>query len=120
MEVVRKDASIKAVLIRSIRLRCPQCGIGRLYSRWITVNDHCSVCDCDLQKRDGDCWFVFYMSTTFLTGVVVVLVFFIPVTNPLLGYGVVGLGWLVCIISTHPYRKSLAIGIDYLIDAQEM
>ena len=32
---------------RGIRLRCPQCGEGHLFSRYITVRESCEVCGKD-------------------------------------------------------------------------
>ncbi len=33
--------------------KCPRCGRGPLYSRFLTVAERCSVCGLDLQKADS-------------------------------------------------------------------
>ena len=56
------------------------------------------------------------MSTAFLTGLIVLWMFFFPVTDHLLGQIIIILGWFVLIVLTLPHRKGLAIAIDYLIE----
>ncbi len=33
--------------------RCPRCGRGRLFKGFLTVVEHCSICNLDLRKADS-------------------------------------------------------------------
>ncbi len=57
-----------------------------------------------------------YMSTAFLTGFMVVMMMLFPPANQVVGYVLVGIGWLVIIVLTLPYRKAVAIALDYLFE----
>ncbi len=48
-------------LSAGLRCRCPRCGEGKLFSRFLTVADHCEVCGLDLSfadPADGPAFFV--------------------------------------------------------------
>ena len=54
-----------------LRCRCPRCGIGRLFSGFLTVADSCSVCGLDLKAADsGDGPAIFVI---FIVGPIVTL-----------------------------------------------
>ncbi len=41
-------------LLRGMRLRCPNCGIGRLFSKFLKVQDSCSHCGEELHHHRAD------------------------------------------------------------------
>jgi len=41
-------------MLRGWRKRCPQCGTGALYGRYLKVNDHCSSCSLELAGHRAD------------------------------------------------------------------
>jgi uncharacterized protein (DUF983 family) len=41
-------------LLRGLRRKCPNCGVGALYSRYITVQARCTVCDHDNAQYRAD------------------------------------------------------------------
>lgn len=43
-----------AGLLRGLKRRCPNCGEGALYSRYITVQAHCAVCGHDNAQYRAD------------------------------------------------------------------
>ncbi len=104
------------VLRKTIRLKCPDCGEGSLYSRWNQLHERCAVCSCTLQRREEEGWFFIYMTTAGLTGVVVVVMLLIDVPDIFLGQIGVLVAWFVIILLTLPIRKAIAIGIDYYIE----
>src|SRR5688500_10126255 len=59
---------------RSLRLRCPRCGMGRLYRGWFAMNDQCAECGCDFRREPG-----FYLGSIYfnygLTALVVTVTF---------------------------------------------
>ncbi|WP_374575814.1 DUF983 domain-containing protein [Phenylobacterium sp.] len=48
-------------LVAGLRCRCPRCGEGRVFSRFLTVADHCEACGLDFgfaEPADGPAFFV--------------------------------------------------------------
>lgn len=45
---------LAAALARGARFRCPACGEGRLYSRYLKVVDTCAVCGEELHHQRAD------------------------------------------------------------------
>jgi len=106
------------VLKRGLTKHCPHCGKGELFENWNTFQRACPYCGCEFERRGGDTWFFTYMSTAFLAGVFLLWMFLFPMTNYILGNIILVVGWFLLIVLTIPYRKGLAIAIDYLIDTQ--
>jgi len=47
---------LKTVMWRGWRRRCPRCGEGPIYQRWITLHDSCSHCGLRYLQDQGDLW----------------------------------------------------------------
>jgi len=47
---------LSTLLWRGWRRKCPQCGQGALFRRWITLHDHCPVCGLKYLENQGDLW----------------------------------------------------------------
>ena len=45
--------SLKTHLLRGLKLRCPSCGVGRLYRSFLKVNDTCASCSFALKDHDA-------------------------------------------------------------------
>lgn len=45
--------SIPTLLLRALRLRCPACGRGPLYSGWFAMYDECPVCTFRYEPEQG-------------------------------------------------------------------
>lgn len=49
----------KTVLLRGLRRRCPNCGVGKLLRQYLSANPACSACDEDFERLradDGPAW----------------------------------------------------------------
>lgn len=44
---------LRLLLWHALRLRCPYCGKGRIYSHGFTMNDHCSNCGWIFEREEG-------------------------------------------------------------------
>lgn len=42
--IVRPARDVWQSMVRGMRCRCPSCGVGRMFSRYLKVTDHCSEC----------------------------------------------------------------------------
>jgi uncharacterized protein (DUF983 family) len=53
MEIITTTPLLTA-MARGLKERCPQCGEGRLFYRYLKVCPHCSVCGHDLDQYPSD------------------------------------------------------------------
>lgn len=101
---------------RGLRHRCPRCGEGPLFAGWNHLRESCPVCGLVYESRTGDTWFFMYMSTAGLTGLLVVAMFLLRPRVLWVGQILVILAAFVVIGLSLPYRKGIAVAIDYLIE----
>lgn len=104
---------------RSLRLRCPRCGEGRLFTGWFRMPDRCEKCGLDLKREPG-----FYLGSIYvnygLTALVVTVTF---VTAQLTGHGrspilfwSMGAWCLLFPLWFFRYARSLWLGMDQYVD----
>lgn len=43
----------KRILARGLKLRCPECGLGRLYRSPFRMRDYCEYCDLVYEREQG-------------------------------------------------------------------
>lgn len=61
----KNSVSLFGLLIRGWKKRCPSCGEGRIFSRWIDRYDHCSSCGYRYEENEGDLWAFWVFSDRF-------------------------------------------------------
>lgn len=103
-------------LLHGLRLRCPRCGKGLLFAGWNHLHETCPVCGLEFERRVGDTWFFMYMTTAGLTGSLVVAMFLLRPRVIWVGQILVALAAVAIIGLSLPYRKGLAVAIDYWIE----
>lgn len=103
-------------LRRGFRQRCPRCGEGALFLGWNRLRESCPVCGLRFESHTGDTWFFMYMSTAGLTGVLVVCMFLLRPRIVWVGQIVVCAAAILVIGLTLPYRKGIAVALDYLVE----
>ena len=54
MMVTPEPGSLAEALSRGFMMRCPNCGTGRLFGRFLKVVGHCSVCGEDFSHHRAD------------------------------------------------------------------
>src|SRR5436305_9726999 len=64
----------RQLLGRALRLRCPRCGEGKIFRRIVTYSEYrtCPRCELPYDPR-GESLAFMYVSTAFLTGLMVVV-----------------------------------------------
>ena len=58
-DAMPNDRDTRSALLHGWRRRCPCCGNGPMMSGYLTVRDHCAVCDTELHHHradDGPAW----------------------------------------------------------------
>jgi uncharacterized protein (DUF983 family) len=105
---------LRTVLFRGIRGRCPRCGEGELFEKWVKTNERCSSCRLLFQRNYGDIWMFTNLMDRFpLLFGVAALFFGFRVTN--LVDGAIFLAALVApMVLTIRHRQGLALALDYL------
>lgn len=105
---------LRVVLGRGIRGRCPRCGEGALFQRWIVTHERCSSCGLLLQRNYGDTWmFTNLMDRLPILFGVAALFFGFRAYN--LVTGIVFLAIMaVPMVATIRHRQGLALALDYL------
>ncbi len=110
-----RRAGVRTVLQRGWRKRCPHCGQGTIFGGWYTLLSRCAACGFLYEPRGGDTWGLMYVSTAFLTGVILVGMLLLTPDNLWIGRALVLLAWLILIFATLPNRKGMAISLEYLL-----
>jgi uncharacterized protein (DUF983 family) len=54
MAHVTRPVSLLAALGRGLRMKCPRCGEGRLFGRFLKTDDRCSACGEELFHHQAD------------------------------------------------------------------
>lgn len=107
---------LSTVLARGWRKKCPHCGQGDLYRRWMRLHERCPVCGIKYLENQGDLIgpLMFLDRVVFIVPVIVL--FYFGVWHPTL-LGVLGLGGiaLFLLVYTMPNRNGLSLAIDYHI-----
>ena len=110
--------SLQRTLWLGIQKKCPSCGEGKILKNWFVLNNNCSICGCEFQRREDDTYFFMYMSTGFVTGIFIVGMFIVIPKDIQFGKLILLVLSLLLFVITHPYRKGLAVAIDYYVDSR--
>lgn len=105
----------RQIVGRALRLRCPRCGEGRIFRRVLTYSEytHCPRCGLRYDPR-GESLAFMYVSTAFLTGVMLIVMLLMHPESVASGRLVVIPAALALYLSTLPVRKALAIALNYV------
>ena len=105
---------VRTVLWRGARRRCPHCGRGPLFVRWIRFHPRCSACGLVFLRNQGDTWLFWIVMDRIpilagiaaiyfgfrITGWLSGALFFLSIAGPL--------------ILTMPQRQGIALALSYL------
>ncbi len=101
-------------LWRGAQRRCPHCGQGPLFVRWITTHEHCLECGLVFVRNQGDTWlFWILMDRIPLVFGIVAIYFGFQVSDWITG-AVFFLAMAVPLLATMPHRQGVAIALSYL------
>ena len=105
----------RQLLGRALRLRCPRCGEGKIFRRLVTYSEYrtCPRCAFPYDPR-GESLAFMYVSTAFLTGVMVVVLLLMHPESIACGRAVVIPIALALYLLTLPVRKAIAIALNFL------
>jgi uncharacterized protein (DUF983 family) len=104
---------------RSLRLRCPRCGRGKLFAGWFTMHEKCAECGLDIRREPG-----FYLGSIYfnygLTAFILTAVYIGAMAkgygrSPYLLWGTAAF----CVVFPlwfFRYARSLWLGMDHYVD----
>lgn len=106
--------TVAEVVVRGLRRRCPACGQGPLFSRWMRVADRCGHCGTRLAPRAGDVW-GFWVLGDRLFVVVPIVLLYLGLRPPTPAWRVAVLASIIVpLVWTMPHRMGVCVGLDYL------
>lgn len=116
-----------AVLLwRALRLACPLCGRGRVFSSWFQMRDSCPVCGLRMQRNEEadywvGGWMINFIIAELIVAIVIALLVWIlwpdvPWNGVLYGTGAAA---IVSPLLTWPVSRTLWLGIDLLFRPPE-
>lgn len=111
--------SLRDVIVRGLRRRCPACGEGPMFTRWMRVARECSHCGARIAPGPGDTWGFWVLLDRLFVFVPIVLIYvgFKP-SNPFVRIGVIA-AIIGPLIWTMPHRMGLCVGLDFLTRLDE-
>lgn len=108
--------TITTVLRRGIARRCPRCGQGKIFERWVTLHDNCSACGLQYLRDQGDLWgyLLFVDRAMFIFPVVVM--FYFGWWNPnSVWYWAAIAALIAAMVYTIPHRNGISVGLEYYV-----
>lgn len=108
--------SLPRTVLRGMRMRCPRCGVGRIFESFFRLRPTCDRCELDVARRSADTWAPMYLSTAGLTGVVIVGMLLLRPANLVLGRFTLAAAATAAIVLTLPPRKGAAIALNYFVE----
>lgn len=105
---------IRTVLGRGLRTKCPRCGEGELFRRWIETHERCPKCNLLYQRNYGDTWMYMLILDRIPILVAIALLYFgFRATS---WYAIAGFAAMMAIplLATMRNRQGLALALDYL------
>ncbi|NBX92991.1 MAG: hypothetical protein EB078_12215 [Proteobacteria bacterium] len=111
--------SLKTILRHAFKIRCPRCGVGKLFLAYGELVETCGECRLPIRTREPDTYFFMYMSTAAITGTFVIsMLMLAPPKNQTIGSLLIGLSAIAIFFITTPLRKSISIAWEYYTDAK--
>lgn len=99
---------------RGVRRRCPHCGRGPLFVRWITLHRQCPDCGLVYLRNQGDIWFFWIVMDRIPILLGIAAIFFgFRITSWLNGLGFF-LAVAGPLVATMPQRQGAAVALSYL------
>jgi len=113
---------IKTIIWRSLRLKCCQCGIGKMFRSWFKMHDNCSHCNVSFQREPGFFLGSIYINYAFtaltMTGIYIpALILEWAPNNQLIWYAFAYT--IIMPILLFRLARSLWLGFDQLFDPQQ-
>lgn len=99
-----------------MRRRCPRCGKGPIYAKWVKLHDRCNACGLKYLQDQGDLWVYLVAVDRALFILPLIVMIYFRLYNPnSIWFFIFGAALLFGFIYTLPHRNGMGLGVDYLI-----
>ena len=106
---------IRRTLRRGAQRRCPHCGRGPLFVRWITLHDRCSVCGLRYLRNQGDTWLYWIVMDRIPIAIGLILIVFFGLRTPTWPQALLFFAAMAApLVATMPQRQGIAVALNYL------
>ena len=105
---------IGPTLRRGLRRRCPHCGRGELFVRWITLHRECAECGLVYLRNQGDIWFFWIVMDRIPILAGIAGIYFGFRVSTWLEGAAFFLALAVPLVATMPQRQGVAVALNYL------
>lgn len=105
---------VRTAIARGARKRCPHCGRGPLFVRWITTHPHCSACGFVYIRNYGDTWLFWILMDRIPIFLGIVSIYFGFRVSDWVTGTLFFAAMAVPLIATMPRRQGVAIALSYL------
>lgn len=111
---------IRTLIFRGWGKKCPHCGEGDLYQRWMRLHERCPRCGLKYLESHGDLLGPLMFLDRVLFMVPIIVFFYFGVWRPTaVGFVFFGGATLFLLLYTMPHRNGVSVAIDYLIRRKE-
>jgi len=97
-----------------IHRRCPQCGVGPLFSGWMTLRDRCPHCGLVYEPGAGDTWAFWIVADRIPIAIAIGAVYFGVGPRSWMQGALVIAAVAMVLIATIPQRIGIVTALDYL------
>ena len=112
---VARPPGIRRTLWRGARRRCPHCGRGPLFVRWITLHERCRVCGLQYLRNQGDTWLYWIVMDRIPIAVGLILIVFFGLHTPTWPQALFFFAAMAApLVATMPQRQGIAVALNYL------
>ncbi|MCA9206035.1 MAG: DUF983 domain-containing protein [Planctomycetales bacterium] len=117
------EGRFPTILFRSLRLRCPMCGRGKLFRTWFRMHSHCDVCGIRFEREGGfflgSIYFNYGLTALIAAIAYPILLFNRIVSNQVAMAGVLAFS-LIFPMLFFPLARSLWLGFDQFWDPRDV
>jgi uncharacterized protein (DUF983 family) len=115
-----KEPSAATAVVRGLTRRCPRCGSGRLFRRWLRIRDRCPRCGLRLEREEGGFLGAMTINYTVTTLVwVAMLVVWLVVDLPGIHLAALTIASIAVVglfpLAFYPFSKTIWAAVDYLV-----
>ena len=116
------NARTRRILIRGLKLRCPECGLGKLYRSPFRMNQHCDYCDLVYEREQGYFIGAIYLNVigteSLLLGTLIVYGLITGKVNETILTALIILALVLPLLFFH-HSRSLWLSIDHILNPRD-
>tara|TARA_B100000315_G_scaffold260360_1_gene321129 strand:+ start:2276 stop:2650 length:375 start_codon:yes stop_codon:yes gene_type:complete len=118
--MVKQMPKLSRVILRGLRRRCPQCGVGRIFSGYLTIEDACPHCQESfegIRTDDAAPWATILLLGHILAPIVMIVIKFDISTLPLTI--IMAVLALVLALGILPLMKGVFVGLNWRFNIRD-